>query len=142
MRKIVLISCGKKKLDHKAKAGDLYISPLFKMSFAFARSLKPDKIFIISANYGLLSSNQEIEPYNKTLNEMSETEVKSWAQKVRKQMQGHINFEKDEIIFLAGERYRKHLIPFFSKVSIPLKGLGIGKQLKYLKDKIGHEKLL
>jgi esterase/lipase len=142
MKKIILISCGKRKLDHKAKTGDLYISPLFKMSLAFARSLKPDKIFIISANYGLLSLNQEIEPYNKTLNEMSNAEIKSWAQKVREQMQSSIDFEKDEIIFLAGERYRKYLIPFCSNASVPLKGLGIGKQLKYLKDKISHEKLL
>ena len=50
--KIVLISCASKKLNHKAKAGDLYISQLFKSGLRYAKSLNPDKIFILSAKYG------------------------------------------------------------------------------------------
>ena len=41
--------------------------------------------------------------------------------------------ENDEFVFLAGDRYRKNLVPHMKNYSVPMKGLGIGKQLKYLK---------
>ena len=40
-KKIVLISCASKKLAYKSKAEDLYISTLFRLSFAYAKKLKP-----------------------------------------------------------------------------------------------------
>ena len=46
--KVVLISCASKKLNRKAKAEDLYISPLFKLNLKYAKSLNPDKIFILA----------------------------------------------------------------------------------------------
>lgn len=53
MVKIVLISCVSKKLDHKAKAKDLYTSPLFKYNLKYAEKIGADKIFILSAKYSL-----------------------------------------------------------------------------------------
>lgn len=67
MKKIVLISCVSKKGNKKAKAKDLYMSSLFINSLAYAYSLNPDKIFILSALHHLLDLDQEIEPYNVTL---------------------------------------------------------------------------
>ena len=133
--KIVLVSCASKKLPYKSKAKDLYISPLFKFNIKYARSLNPDKIFILSAKHGLIELNEEIEPYNKTLNNMSLKEIKEWSDKVISQLKNATDIKKDEIIFLAGERYRKYLTPHIVNYKIPLKGLGIGKQLKYLKSK-------
>lgn len=134
MSKIVLISCVSKKLSHKAKVKDLYISPLFKMNLSFAHHLQPDKIFILSAKHGLVNLEQEFEPYEQTLNKMSSHEIKKWAERVSEQMRGKIDFENDKVIFLAGEKYRKYLLPLFRNVSVPLKGLSIGKQLQYLKN--------
>ena len=135
MSKIVLISCASKKLAHKAKAKDLYISPLFCGNLTYARSMQPDKIFILSAKYGLVDLEQELEPYNQTLNEMSAWENKQWAEKVIEQMCNKgVDFTNDEITFLAGEKYRKNLVSHFQKVSIPMQGLSIGRQLKYLKE--------
>ena len=135
MSRIVLISCVSKKLAYKTIAKNLYISPLFRGNLAYAQSRQPDKIFILSAKYGLVKLEQELEPYNQTLNEMSATENKQWAKKVLEQMHEEmIDFENDEVIFLAGEKYRKNLLSHFHKASIPLQGLGIGRQLKYLKE--------
>jgi len=53
MKKIVLISCVKRKLPHRVPAKDLYISQLFKLSFAYAQRLRPDAIYILSAKHGL-----------------------------------------------------------------------------------------
>ncbi|AKB52184.1 hypothetical protein MSBRW_2931 [Methanosarcina barkeri str. Wiesmoor] len=67
MAKIVLTSCVIKKLLYKAKAKELYISTFFKYNLKYAKSLNPDKIFVLSAKYGLVYLERKIEPYDKTL---------------------------------------------------------------------------
>ncbi len=69
MERIILISCVSQKLDKSAKAKDLYISPLFKKKFSYAKSLNPDQIFILSAKYGLVKPDDKIAPYDVLLNE-------------------------------------------------------------------------
>jgi hypothetical protein len=49
MKRIILIACAKKKKPHRAKAQDLYDSPLFGLMLAYARALAYDKTFILSA---------------------------------------------------------------------------------------------
>lgn len=134
MKKIVLISCVNKKVPYKSKAEKLYISPLFKYNLQYARSLNPNNIFILSTKYGLLNLEQEIEPYNKTLKKMYSDEIKIWAKRVINQLKEVANLKEDKIIFLAGEKYRKYLIPYISNYEIPLKNLKIGEQLQYLKN--------
>ena len=131
--KIVLISCVSKKLDEKSKARDLYVSPLFKYNLQYAQLLCPDKIFILSAKYGLLSLDDEIKPYNETLNNMSDAGIRNWAEMVLEKLKEVSDLENDEFVFLAGDRYRKYLLPYLKNYKIPLKGLGIGKQLGFLK---------
>ena len=109
------------------------------MNMEYTRSLNPDKIFILSAKYGLLNLDDEIEPYNETLNEKSVREIKAWSEIVIKSLGKEINITEDEVIFLAGAKYRKYLIPHIKNYRIPLKGLTIGKQLKYLKERINNE---
>jgi len=133
MVRIVLISCVSKKLSYESKAKDLYISPFFKYSLKYAKSLKPNKIFILSAKHGLLDLRQKVRPYEKTLNNIPQKEIKIWANKVISKLKNVSNLERDKFIFLAGENYRKYLIPYIKKYEVPLKGLTIGKQLKYLK---------
>ena len=132
MKTIVLISCVSKKLNYKAKAQDLYISPLFKKNLQYSRSLNPDKIFILSAKYGLLDLDKEIEPYNKTLNNMTSNEIKLWVDSVLNQLKLVSNLNEDEFIFLAGNNYRKYLINHIKNFKIPMYGLKIGEQLKFL----------
>ncbi len=132
--KIVLISCSSKKLENKTKAKDLYVSNLFKLSLKYAKSLNSDKIFILSAKYGLLDLEQEIEPYNLTLNNMKDEEIKEWADKVISELKNETSLENDEFVFLAGEKYRRYLLSEVKNYSIPMQNLGIGKQLKFLKE--------
>lgn len=136
MKRVVLISCVSTKLDGKAKAKDLYISPLFTMNYAYAQSLNPHAIYILSAKHGLVDPEQEIETYNETLNTKKSYELKDWALDVIDQAEGKLDFRNDEIIFLAGENYRKFLLPLCRNGKVPMKGLGIGKQLGWLKKKL------
>ena len=127
-----MISCVSKKLDKKSTAENLYISSLFKKNLTYAKSLNPSEIYILSAEHGLLKLTDEIEPYDKTLNNMRSNEIKEWSKKVIYELKSLTDLEKDEFTFLAGEKYRKFLIPEMSNVKIPMKGLKIGKQLQWL----------
>lgn len=133
-KQIVLISCASRKLSQKVKAKDLYVSTLFKLNLKYAQKLEPDNIFILSAKHGLLSLEQEIEPYEQTLNNMYANEIKQWADQVLEQISAICSIEETTFICLAGEKYRKYLLPNLKNIQIPLKGLGIGKQLQKLKE--------
>ena len=132
MKKIVLISCVSQKRTQRSKAKDLYISTLFKKNLAYARRLNPNAIYILSAKYGLLNLETEIDPYNLTLNTMSASEIRSWAEKVLQQLSQEANLNDDHFIFLAGMKYRKYLLPHLRSYEIPLEGLTIGRQLQAL----------
>ena len=138
MKKIVLISCVSKKLSTRAKAKDIYVSPLFRLNMAYAKKLNPASIYILSAKYGLIHFNDEIEPYDLTLNSMSSHQVKAWADKVADQIQSCADPKSDHFVFLAGEKYRKYLLPYLSHYEVPMQGLTIGRQLQYLSGQI-HE---
>ena len=111
MPKIVLIPCVREKLNHKAKAQDLYIGPLFKKLLKYAKSLKPDKIFILSGKYGLLKLDEEIEPYDKNLNECSLDEIKAWSEEVLCKLSEVADLNGDEFDFMVGLNYRKFIEP-------------------------------
>jgi hypothetical protein len=132
-QKIILISCVSQKLSQRAKAKNLYTSTLFKLNRKYAEKLNPDKIFVLSAKYGLLDMEQKIEPYEQTLNSMPVKEVKLWASHVIDQLKEIGSLNKMEITFLAGKKYRKFLTPHLSNYTIPLQGLRIGEQLQKLK---------
>ena len=129
-----MISCVGEKLPYKARAEELYTSTLFILSMRYAKSLKPHAIFILSAKYGLTALDQEIEPYELTLNKMRKSQVENWAEIVLDQIRSHCDLQEHEFVILAGQRYRKYLIPHMGHIEIPLKGLRIGEQLKWLKE--------
>jgi len=133
MKKIVLLSCVSKKRQHRTKAGDLYISPLFRFALQYARNQNPDAIFILSAKYGLLDLDTEIEPYDITLNKMTSAQRKEWANEVVVQLKEKTDVNDDHFIFLAGQNYRENLTSHIKHREIPMEGLGIGKQLQFLK---------
>ncbi len=132
MRTIVLISCGKTKLKHRAPAGDLYTGSLFRKSLAYARRRNPDAIFILSALHGLLELSQEIDPYEKTLHSMTSHEVSKWAEQVLAQLRLKADLRSDLFVLLAGKKYRSQLVSYFHHSEVPLEGLRFGQQLKFL----------
>ncbi len=136
MAKVVLIACCKEKLDHKAKASDMYISALFKKCLAYAHLLKPDAIYILSARYHLLDLNEMIEPYNLSLNSMQVDKIRQWAEIVLDQLREHADLQQDHFIFLAGEKYRRFLIPDICDYEIAMQGKSIGQQLHCLNEKL------
>ncbi len=136
MSKIVLISCASKKMPHKAKAEELYTSQLFRKSLEYARQLSPEKVFVLSAKYGLITLDDNIEPYDITLNSMPTTKRRQWATKVITKLRECCDLENDQFVILAGKKYREYLLPHLKSYEVPLAGLTIGKQLQWLKARI------
>jgi len=95
--------------------------------------------FILSARYGLLSPETEIEPYEQTLNSMPILDRRGWADKVYAQMreQGLLHAGVS-FLWLAGNKYKEHLAERLSDYpqNDPLAGRGIGQRLKWLKEMI------
>lgn len=137
---IVFIGCVKRKRSVKCQAKDMYTSTLFKYSLAYAKMLtRKEKIYILSAKYGVIRLNEEIEPYELSLADFSLKDKQNWAWKcVRKLEKIGINFNEDAT-FLCGENYRKHLVWKFKNAKIPMKNLSFGNQLKFLKEKINEK---
>ena len=131
---IVLISCVSQKLPNRAKVRDLYVSTLFKLNLKYAEMLRPDAIYILSAKHGLLTLEEVIEPYEVTLNTMRSADIKRWAEQVMGQLSSQVSLDETKVIFLAGDKYRRYLLPHIPSYEIPLEGLRIGEQLQKLKE--------
>jgi len=135
VNRIFLLSCVGQKQPNAARAADLYTSAWFVKARRRVEETG-DPWFILSAEHGLLPPEQVIEPYDSTLNTMPAAERRDWARRVQDQMDVTLPAGADEIIVLAGGRYRENLMPYlrrrFLKVTVPMKGLRIGEQLKWL----------
>lgn len=133
-RTIALVSCVSSKTPEVNPAERLYTSPLFRKASSYARQIA-DEWYILSAEHGLLHPDTVVEPYDKTLNKMPAAERRAWAQEVLGQL-GQVLRPADHVVFLAGKRYREHLVEPIKEmgctVGIPMEGLGIGKQLRWL----------
>ena len=140
MKTLYLVSCVKRKQTSAAAAKDLYTSDWFRKARAY---VEPTGMpwFILSAEYGLLHPDQRTDPYEKTLNKMLSWERKRWAEKVIHQMEQGLP-KAEQIVVLAGEKYRKYLMSYLqsraSSVKVPLKGLRLGEQLSWFNKQAGH----
>lgn len=142
MGKNVFLSCVSEKADHKCKAEELYLSPLFQKSLAYARTLNPDNIYILSAKYFVVDLDEEISPYDVTLKDMNADQKREWVDNVLKKCEEKGINRDDETVFLAGHSYLDYLVEYFSNYTIPYQdaGLeGIGYILQWLDQQIGVE---
>lgn len=139
MKTIVLISCGAKKAKEELKAENLYISPLFKKSLAYAKTLTTtDNIYILSAKHHLLPLDKVIAPYDVSLQkDITKKEDRTkWGKKVIEELNKVADIGKDKFIVLAGKNYVAPIENSLSNLELPLKGKGIGQMLKFLNEKI------
>ena len=103
--KIALISCSKLKTDHPCPARELYApSRLFSLSHQYARR-NADKVYILSAKYGLVEESDMIVPYDLTLADLPEHRQRDWANYVLTQMGERFDLERDTFLILPGRPY-------------------------------------
>jgi hypothetical protein len=135
--RLYLIACVSQKQTNRAQAAELYQSVWFRKARAYveARLSSRDHWLILSAKHHLLHPKDVIGPYEVSLNRMRYVERQRWAATVFEQLKPHL-IGVDEVVFLAGARYREHLENAVRtsghSVSIPMAKLGIGCQLQWL----------
>lgn len=134
--KIGLLSCTSSKKSYSCTAAEMYSeSPRFRLAYEYAK-LTCDKIFVLSAKYGLLLEEEIIEPYNETLNDKSTYERREWSNQVISRLKIYCNVDLDEFIILAGVNYNQFLIPHLKTYELPLKGVTLFKWIPKLNDMI------
>lgn len=136
--RIGLVACAKTKLDHRAPARDLYVSPLFKAARAFAER-NYHEWWILSAKHGLVDPDTELDPYDLALHDMDWLARTRWGVDVLNDMQPKLSRIVDfrpALYLHAGKLYRDS-IPFevggWNDVYVPLEGLQVGQQLHWYK---------
>jgi hypothetical protein len=137
-KKIALVACVSKKNSIPMPARDLYISDWFRKASAYAMRVA-DKWYILSAKHGLVAPDMVVAPYDETLNRMPVVARRAWARRVLKDLDRVLQ-PGDQVVILAGKRYRENLVDPIRQmgcsIEIPMEGLGIGKQLRWLKQQL------
>lgn len=150
--RVGLIGCGKNKLPHAAPASELYTGPFFKLCKQWiSKPGRVDAWGILSAKHGLVLPDQELEPYDLSLDKLSYQKRVAWGQGVRKQLE--LQWGVNDVIWLilAGAYYRVALdgMPFVEDViacwtnwrrmaGMKRPQMGIGVIKKYLKRDEGY----
>ena len=134
---MIFIGCGRLKRKGRCKARDLYTGVYFRTCLAFARSLEEDdRIFVLSAKYGVVALDQMVESYDLKLSDLSREELLKWKRRVlqfvRREAEKGFSIE-----FVCGRVYSdglpgKNLLP----------KVGIGKQMRFMRQQMKPRGLL
>jgi len=139
MKTIVLLMCGKNKLSQKAKAKNLYTSPRFQKSVEYAKTLTDySNIYVLSAKYGLLELEQEIDRYDKSIYEMLDKEKIEWTNMVINSLSNVSNLKEDKYIFLTDDDYCASLLPFLVNYDLPLKNIPQNEHIIFFNTKLSN----
>ena len=129
---VALIACARQKQGAPCRAAEMYApSTLFSLSYAYARTLT-DRVYILSAKYGLVPEDAVIAPYDETLDDMSPDRRRAWAEGVLSQLGQVCDLQRDQFIILAGRSYYEYLLSELVNVTLPLGNLPLGKRIELL----------
>lgn len=99
-----LICCGKSKKSYACPARELYKGNLPIMSRNYCEKLGYD-YYYLSAKYGILHKAMCIEPYDVTIQDLSESQLTEWRRLVSEQIFRLIP-RKETILFMGSTNYR------------------------------------
>jgi len=137
--RVGLVGCAKTKREHAAPCRELYKSPLFVTSLAHAERVC-DETFVVSAAHGLLSLDETVSPYDRSLRELSKKERVAWGERVVGAIQSHFERLPLELLVLTGLEYAGPIQAaahrYSWKVETPLAKKSIGQRLVWLKAQV------
>lgn len=132
---VVLVGCVKTKLSGGASAKDLYTSDYFAKMRAYAEG-SGYPWFILSAEHGLVSPDDWLEPYDCYLPDTSREYRRAWGQKVASQLEAALGPLAGVALDVhAGSAYvqsvRLAVEPLGAVVVDQLEGLSFGRRLSW-----------
>lgn len=128
--RVALVGCGSTKADTGREARNLYVGPLFRAARQYAE-LHCDDWVILSALHGVLTPEDFIEPYDRSLPKMRDAERSAWGNRVSSYLRDRYRGLAVTYIGLAGEDYLRELS--VGPIARPLAGMGIGERISYLR---------
>jgi hypothetical protein len=135
MRNVYLISCSRTKSSTKTFAKQLYTSPTFQAARKVAEKYG-DIWFILSAKHGLVSPEDQIEPYDLSLLSLSHLQRNNWAMRVFQELLPKLS-DDDQITILGDDLYANYLAPFLKgagfRTRMPLLGKSPNSRTYWLK---------
>ncbi|QDN75090.1 hypothetical protein FNV64_05200 [Streptomyces sp. S1A1-7] len=137
---LVVIPCGSRKLGRRARAADLYVGSYHRACRRAADALRPDRLLILSARYGLLDLDDVIDPYD-TPHGAADAIT---AQALLKQATVRDIVLLDPVVALGGARHVDLVRTIWPLAHTPLAGTrGMGEQMARLAVlRKGHEQQL
>ena len=139
--KIAIIACSNKKRDVTCHARDMYQGQLFKFSVEYAESWGMPW-YIISAKYGIIHPDKMIDPYNERVPTKA-ADITPWSNTRNYEAYCVPPKGMDKtFVLLCGKDYKQAFRDGINKSACPreftceepLAGLGIGEQMKWLKE--------
>lgn len=138
----ILIGCGSRKAMRVTPAGEIYIGGLFaaRRQYAEASGLP---WFIVSAKYGILDPSTLVKPYDLKISDLSQVDRAAWKLGTVMQLLDRVGdaAELRRISFELhlgadyAEPLSETLLNAGFSYSWPVKGLGIGEQLKWYAER-------
>jgi hypothetical protein len=121
--------CGARKLDHPARAADMYVGSYHRACRRAAEAFRPGRLVILSARYGLLDLDDEIEPYDTPHGAAGAVT----ARLLREQAVGRGIAALDPVVVLGGARHVALAKTVWPHARTPLSGTrGMGEQFARL----------
>lgn len=121
---------GNMKVKHK------FSTDLFRKCLQLSL-IVDDETYILSVEHGLLSLDDRINDYNLSIDDFGEDDKRFWSLDVANQIKDKIE-KGNKLIFYAGERYYKYLIPLLADYDTEIKmdGLITGERVEYLNKQL------
>lgn len=128
---IALIACSKSKKKtgdayERFPALELYTGPLFTAQLRYARhclNLPDNRIFVLSAKHGLLTSIDAVVPYEQ---ELKKKDLPAWGRRVWNSLEDALWIMGDKklgkVHLMAGKLYREGIMPYLTaatEVEVP-----------------------
>lgn len=146
---IGLVACSAQKLERPAPARELYCSPLFRKSLAYAER-RCERVYVLSASHGLVELDTVVSPYDRRLGGKKEREA--WGRRVASTLIDRHGRDVEYLV-LAGRDYADPLVTGLrthdgfhedgwrgvarERIVQPLAGLQVGDRLRRLNEWIG-----
>ncbi|TDB90897.1 hypothetical protein E1264_03460 [Actinomadura sp. KC216] len=118
VRLVVVVGCSRAKRDRPADAGELYTGSFHKLCMETARSLRPDRLFVLSARYGLVGPGHPMRPYDTRIGDPDQVKPARLVRQAK--MMGC--WQSDLTIVLAGREYVELARKVWPDAVAPLEG--------------------
>jgi len=130
---LVIVGCGKRKIEGIHPAADLYDSVYFQLKLEYARKIadSEDSIMILSGKHGFLHLDEMIESYNQPIDRPGGVTLETLHQQAR-----DMNvLGENTVVVLGGKQYVSRARRLWADCEAPLRG-GIGEQQHWLKTQV------